>query len=136
MLITDTGLYNEPIRAEKDKLLYLCQYILQPIRDKWGALRVTSGFRSVPVNVRIGGASTSQHVKGEAADFVPAAGFEDVLDDVFEWIVKESKLKFGQCIREGKGGKDWIHISLPRLSPNGGNQQALVFKDGVYHPYV
>lgn len=133
---TNTGLSNIPSKAETEKLFYLCQYILQPIRDHWGALIITSGFRSVPVNVRIGGSPTSQHVLGEAVDFYPHGNIDN-LDDVFEWIVKESGLKFGQCISEEKerngAMNNWVHISLVRNLP-AKNNEALIFKNGVYSP--
>lgn len=127
---TDTGLPNIYGEAEKEKLLYLASFILQPLRDKWGAFKVTSGYRSHAVNAAVGGAVTSQHVKGEAADFIAR---DASLDDVFEWIVKQSCLRFGQCIRENVGNRDWVHISLPRL--DGNNQEALVFDGKSYKAY-
>jgi hypothetical protein len=125
---TDTGIENEPLSIERDKLLYLAWYILQPIRDMWGRIRVTSGFRSVPVNIRVGGSPSSQHLFGEAADIQPL----DVdLDTVFDWIVRT--LTFGQAILEQRGEDWWIHISLPRL--NKPNQQALIYDGVEYKPY-
>lgn len=136
LIATTTGLPNEPhTNAARDKLLYLANYLLQPIRDRWGALTISSGFRSLPVNTAVGGSSSSQHCYGEAADFVPyAAG----IDDVYRWIVIESGLKFGQCIKEekkkGETIKKWIHLSLIRLGKD--NQQALVCVGKNYRPYA
>lgn len=144
LCVTDADLSNEPTGGEAAKLLYLASYVLQPIRGEWGPMQITSGFRCGALNLMVGGSPTSQHVQGEAADFIPM-GFNGgkindpvkYIDDVFEWIVKRSGLRFGQCIREskgGKGGKDWIHISLPRL--NKPNQQALVYDGKEYKPYA
>jgi len=124
LCVTNTGLQNTPEDREQEKLLYLCQYILQPIRDAWGVVIITSGFRDWEVNKKIGGAINSQHLYGEAADFYPK---QSDIDDVFKWCIKN--LKFGQCIRESKNGKDWIHISLPRI---GKNQEALIYENGIY----
>lgn len=131
MCRTDTGLPNIPGDTEREKLLYLALFILQPVRDKWGMLNVTSGYRCPAVNNHAGGVATSQHVKGEAADFV-LSGVS--IDDVYRWVVKESGIRFGQCIRESKGGRDWIHISLPRFANN--NQEAFVYDGSGYRPYL
>jgi len=47
----------------------LCSEVLQPLRDAWGApLHVNSGYRCILLNEKVGGAPTSQHRYGEAAD--------------------------------------------------------------------
>lgn len=122
---TKTGLYNTPGQAELEKLLYLCQYILQPLRDKFGPVWITSGFRSRQVNEKIGGALTSQHLLGEAADIVP---IDAPIDDVFGWA--KDNLRYGQIILEKKDDARWIHISLPRVEKQ--NMQAMTFNEGIY----
>lgn len=60
-VITDTEV--------RDSVKALVLNVLQPLRDKWGGpLVINSGYRSPKLNRLVGGASTSQHVKGEAAD--------------------------------------------------------------------
>lgn len=57
----------------RDSILSLTENVLQPLRDAWGKpLKVNSGYRCKALNAAVGGVSTSQHVKGEAADI--AAG--------------------------------------------------------------
>jgi uncharacterized protein YcbK (DUF882 family) len=92
-----------------DKLKLVAE-MLEVIRAKFGAVRVTSGFRGPALNAATKGASvTSQHSKGEAADFVcPSV----TVDGLHRWIVVESGLPFGQCILEKPPGSAWIHISL------------------------
>ena len=92
-----------------DKLKLVAE-MLEVIRAKFGVVRVTSGFRGPALNAATKGASaTSQHCKGEAADFVcPAV----TVDELHKWIVTESGIAFGQCILEKPPGKAWIHISL------------------------
>ncbi|MBI5887074.1 MAG: peptidase M15 [Deltaproteobacteria bacterium] len=134
---TDTGLTNEPDDAQKEKLLYLATYVLQPIRDRWGGIKVTSGYRSTAVNAAIGSTPHSQHLFGEAADFVPLVAGVSVsqkLDSIFAWLVSESGIPFGQCIRETSGSRQWIHVSLPRL--NAANQDALVYDGKDYKSYL
>lgn len=128
LTVTSTSGSNVPCGTHQDKLLYLCQYILQSIRNEFGRVDVNSGYRSQGVNLAIGGSETSQHCNGEAADIrTPDAD----LWEVYIWIL--DNLKFGQCIYEQKNTTTWIHISLPRL--NKPNQQALLFKDGIYSNY-
>ena len=125
---TSTSASNEPLDNHKEKLLYLCQYLLQSIRDEFDRVDINSGYRSGGLNLAIGGSKTSQHCKGEAADFrTPHAD----LWEVYLWIL--DNLSFGQCIYEKKGSAKWIHISLPRLDKP--NQQALLYKDGRYTNY-
>lgn len=92
--------------------------MLQAVRDRWGVVTVTSGYRCPALNTAIGSnTKRSQHPKGQAADFV--AG--DDLREVWEWIWRDSPIRktYGQCILEGwSKGPDglpvpgWIHLSL------------------------
>lgn len=128
LIVTSTSGSNIPSGIHKEKLLYMANYLLQPTRDRWGPVVVNSAYRSEAVNAAIGGSSTSQHPRGEAADIrTPDAD----LWEVYLWILEN--LSFGQCIYEEKGSAKWIHISLPRLDKP--NQQALLFKDGIYTNY-
>lgn len=55
--------------AVRDAVKALVDEVLEPLRAAWGQpLRVNSGYRCPAVNALVGGAATSQHVKGEAAD--------------------------------------------------------------------
>jgi len=86
---------------------------LQVIRDHFGPVNVHSGFRCPALNGSTPGASKkSQHMLFQACDFdVPG----HTLQEVFDWIRKESGLKYGQVILEGRtpgGSPTWIHVSL------------------------
>ena len=53
----------------RDAIKALVDTVLQPLRDAWGKpLHINSGYRCPELNREVGGAPTSQHVKGEAAD--------------------------------------------------------------------
>lgn len=130
MVVTNTGIPNKPTEKQIKNILWLLTYIGQPIRNHCGRLKVSSSFRSLAVNRKIGSGDSSQHTEGEAMDFSP---LDMDIVKVYEWIVYESGIKFGSCILEHKSGKVWIHISLPRLNKN--NQMALLYKDGKYTPY-
>lgn len=87
--------------------------LLEEVRDLLGdrPIIVHSGFRCAELNTVIGGAPSSQHLKGEAADF-HVDGMD--LRQAFNKI-RRSKIAFGQCILEdgdGDGVPTWIHLSL------------------------
>lgn len=53
----------------RDAVRELTLTVLQPLRDAWGEpLHINSGYRCPKLNAAVGGAPTSQHMKGEAAD--------------------------------------------------------------------
>ena len=103
---TDTGIANNPSQGEINNLKLLVQKVLQPVRDKFGVVNVTSGFRSLLVNSAVGGSATSDHVHGRAADIQ----CEDMAA-VFNYIRK--KLPFKQLIWEfGTDAQPkWIHVA-------------------------
>ena len=107
---------NTPNEEQKEKLRRLAVEILQPIRDKYGKpIIVTSGFRCTKLNSAIGGAKTSQHCKGEAADIRSVSDTRKDNIELFNLILqmlKDKEIKVGQLIDEY--GYNWVHVSLPR----------------------
>ena len=63
------GIDNNPNADQIKKLEMLCERVLQPVRDHFGRVKVTSGFRSPELCTAIGSSVNSQHAKAEAADF-------------------------------------------------------------------
>ena len=63
------GINNNPNAEQVEKLKALCENILQPVRDHFGRVIVTSCFRSPELCLAIGSSANSQHAKSEAADF-------------------------------------------------------------------
>lgn len=117
---------NTPTPEIKEKLRKLANKILQPIRDSWrGAIIVTSGYRSEKLNKAVGGAKTSQHLLGEAADI--KVGGRDKNKKLFNLInkmISKGSIEVGQLIDEYN--YKWIHVSLPRQ--NKPNNQILHLK--------
>lgn len=113
------GLDNTPSPQQKASLRRLTKEILQPIRDKWDKpIIITSGFRSVKVNKAVGGVSTSQHCKAEAADLKVGGVSENrKLFELIVQMIKNKEIEVGQLINEYN--YSWIHVSLPRKNkPN------------------
>jgi len=135
MTRTSSGLYNGPTIDKIKALTTLCTTLLEPVRNRFGPVSIHSGYRGPAVNAAIGGSKSSQHMKGEAADFhCPGA----TLEHVMRWIVVESGLSYGQVILEGhtKGEPTWIHLSLGAPYRLGSScMQALTFDGKAYAPY-
>lgn len=77
-------------------LAHLAEIFLEPIRAEFGPVFVTSGYRPVDYNRRIGGARYSQHIyeltpESVAADLIPLRG------SPAEWAT------FARSIARGKG---------------------------------
>lgn len=128
------GLDNSPEPIHLVALSALCHCILQPVRDHFERpVIVSSGFRLPEVSQAIGSSETSQHCKGEAADFeVPGvSNFE-----VAEWIMKN--LSFDQLILEGwtdsasNPNVGWIHCSYSRCD----EQRGQVLRTSDFKTYL
>ena len=79
---------------------------LEQVRTRLGApIIISSGYRSPALNAAVGGAKDSQHMIGEAADFI-CPGFGSPATVVS--ALMDSGIKFDQLIQEGK----WVHISF------------------------
>ena len=107
---------NNPNSGQIEKLKALCENILQPVRDHFGRVKVTSGFRSEQLCLKIGSSINSQHAKAEAADF-ECIGVDNA--ELFDWI--KSNLEPDQLILEfytpGEPNSGWIHASWVEGTP-------------------
>jgi uncharacterized membrane protein YeaQ/YmgE (transglycosylase-associated protein family) len=100
-----------------ENLKALCHNILEPVRSHFGQpITPSSGYRCPEVNRRINGSSSSQHMRGEAVDFiVPGA----TIPEVCEWI--RNNLDFDQLIMEyykPQTNRGWVHCSYKRTGHN------------------
>ena len=104
------GINNNPNAEQIEKLKVLCEKILQPVRDHFGRVKVTSGFRSPILCQAIGSSVNSQHARAEAADF-EVIGVDNC--ELADWIHRE--LEWDQLILEyytpGEPNSGWIHCS-------------------------
>lgn len=83
----------------------LCWFLLEPLRHRLNTpIRVTSGFRSINRNREVGGASSSQHTAGEAADIVADGIHPDAVADALREIGPPFKMGVYPT---------HVHISVP-----------------------
>lgn len=108
------GIDNTPNEEQFHAMVYVATFGFDPIREHIGAaLGASSFFRSPELNVAIGGAKSSQHMKGEAIDIDADIFGHGSNKEIFEWI--QSNLDFDQVIGEGNkpdGDFEWIHLSM------------------------
>ena len=109
------GINNNPNAGQIEKLKDICENILQPVRDHFGRVKVTSGFRSEDLCLAIGSSRNSQHAKAENAE-------------VADWVKKN--LETDQLILEyytpGEPNSGWIHASW--VSENKRAQYLLAYR--------
>ncbi len=109
-LQTDNVIRTTEVR---DAVKALVLEVLQPLRDAWGApLSINSGYRCEAVNRAVGGVSTSQHLKGEAADICPSKTRNDQsVDEERVKALAERVLAFGLPFDQMILYPTFLHIS-------------------------
>ena len=110
------GIDNEPNADQIDKLKTLCEKVLQPVRDHFGRVKVTSGFRSTDLCVAIGSSVNSQHAKAEAVDF-EVIGVDNA--EVADWVKMncETDHLILEFYTPGEPNSGWIHASYVQFQP-------------------
>ncbi len=121
------GIDNTPSAEHQENLKSLCTHVLQPVRDHFGrVVSVSSGYRSPELCVAIGSKTTSQHAKGEAADFeIFGVSNKELADYINE------NLDYDQLIleywKESDPNSGWVHCSYSE--GNNRNQYLKAYKD-------
>lgn len=106
------GINNKPSVQQMVNLVYLCAYVLEPLRVAMNEpIKIGSGFRCQQLNKAVGGVYNSQHLKGQAADLC----IDGDIEKGKRWFnyIKEH-LPFDQLIWEHnpKTGSYWVHVSF------------------------
>ena len=106
------GIDNKPNVQQMINLVYLCAYVLEPLRLAMGEpIKIGSGYRCTKLNKAVGGVTNSQHTKGQAADLC----IDGDIEKGRRWFnyIKDH-LPFDQLIWEKnpKTGSYWVHVSF------------------------
>lgn len=105
------GIDNKPSEQVVKNLKLLAENILQPIREHFDApIHISSGYRSIALNKKIGGASNSQHITGQAVD-IDNDNTDITNAEIFNFI--KDNLKFDELIWEFGNDEqpNWVHVS-------------------------
>ena len=101
---TRKGIDNTPAPAIVANLTRLAA-LLEQVRALVGApITISSGYRSPALNRAVGGAASSAHVLGLAADISTAK----LAPKALALLIRQSDIAFDQLIYEGT----WVHIGL------------------------
>jgi uncharacterized protein YcbK (DUF882 family) len=79
--------------------------MLEAIRSHFGPVTVTSGYRSPQYNKNVGGATSSYHIKGMAADIQVVHASPQ---KVYDWVDEKFPICGLGLYERGKGG--WVHV--------------------------
>ena len=104
---------NRPTAEQQRHIVELVTNLLQPLRDAYGKpITITSGFRNLLLNSKVGGSKTSAHMTGYAADCQPANGDMKGFQEAVNKFIKTAN--YDQVIFEQYDKKTglckWIHI--------------------------
>lgn len=110
---------NMPDINSLDNMLDLIYYVLNPIRQGiCKPMIITSGYRCKELNNAVNGAEYSQHLRGQAVDFV-IEGMK--IEDIIKFI-NNMNIEYDELINEYD---KWVHISY-----NKGKNRQKCFKIG------
>jgi hypothetical protein len=109
-----------PIPAEcLPVLTELCQTVLDVVREQFGPLTITSGYRPPTANAEAHGQSNSEHIYTSrkcAADFLVDDGTDFIVGTerkAFDWMRNNPDLPYHQLILEhGADGSSVVHVSI------------------------
>lgn len=126
---------------------HTCQYLLEPLRNELAKIynqkvyiHLNSGFRSEALNIKLKGATNSQHKTCEAVDcyfYTLNNSKKNILyhDEVYNHIknlVKNNKISVDQCILEKSGNSIWVHLSHSSWGKTKDRKQFLKYNNGKY----
>ena len=101
---------NEPTDQILINLQTLIHEVINPIVSQFGDVKITSGYRSPELCLKIGSSIKSQHCLGMAVD-CEVLGVPN--KELADWVVNH--LEFDQCILEfwitEQINSGWVHIS-------------------------
>ena len=123
------GIDNSPSQTEViEYLRSLMNVVVDPIVDIYPDLIITSGYRCMALNSRLGGSNTSQHVFGQAVDIqIPGLSTADVYNYIYHEVTGWDQLIWEYPER---GGSSWVHVSY---SSRNRRKTTLASKSSTYH---
>lgn len=101
------GIQNIPNDIQKNNLTILINECLDKIRESYGGpINVSSGFRCAKLNEAVGGAKTSQHERGQAAD-LKCADNKKLIQIIEKLGIYDQLIyEYGTDTQPG-----WVHVS-------------------------
>lgn len=119
----ELGITDDLALQTRTNMYLLVKFGLNPVRAKFGPVKIDSGYRSGEHNTAVGGVSDSQHCTGEAVDLscTSLASNRPVFEYLRTWWP-------GQCFYYAIKGH--VHLALPRIDLQVlGRLYSIVFPD-------
>lgn len=109
---------NVPTAEALKNLEQLVCKVLDPLRERWGVpIYVNSGYRCPALNRKVGGSSTSYHLRGMAADITSRCVFHNVaLYTEIRIMHRAGLLPLTECYLERQGF--YIHVAYDPAAPS------------------
>ncbi len=125
---------NTPTAEQIENLKLLGVNVYDKVKGKFPKCYPNSIFRSLELNTAIGGADTSQHMKGQAVDIDSFSNAYNL--QILKWAIEH--VHFDQMIAEfpDATGPSWVHISFNHELRNRGQILVAVGKrtgKGAYY---
>ena len=97
------------IKHNAKELLKRVNSLLTDLKFELNDIVVTSGFRPLAYNIKVGGAKRSRHVRGLAIDIYDPTG------NIYHKIVKNlgNLTSRDLSVEDGRYTPDWVHIQWP-----------------------
>jgi len=137
------GIVNVPSELEVENLRRLCEGCLEPLRVAIGLpVIITSGFRTKALNDKLAHASsTSQHMRGEAADLYVGSGFLDEPSDRVERTVQgsqDSQARMSDKVEAGFSRRELLIKAFREilLNPKIDFDQLILYPSFIHVSYV
>lgn len=106
---------NNPNLDAIENMKLLAEKVFEPMREHFKKpIYISSMYRGIPLNVAIGGSTTSQHTGGQAMDIDMGDKDKPSNFEIFQYIKKN--LEFDQLIWELGDEKNpsWVHVSYSK----------------------
>lgn len=105
---------NTPPQYVIDNLVWLCYYILQPVRTAIKRIiHINSGYRCEKLNKAVGGCHNSLHLQGRAVD-IHVQSIEEAKDLAPIFARQEF---CDLVIIEHIADKFWLHVQMDKIKP-------------------
>lgn len=113
---TRLGIDNIPTPIQTERMREVAQNVFEPLREAMSGkpIFISSFFRSEKLNKKIGGATKSQHMEGQAMDIDnDTTKYGATNKEIFNYI--KNNLEFDKLINElpdEDGSPSWVHVSF------------------------
>lgn len=124
----ERGIDNTP-SSQVVEVMKQTAFCMERVRAALGnlPLHINSWYRSPSLNAAVGSKSTSQHILGEAVDFI-CPEFGAPISICKKLITLSELIRFDQLIMEGT----WVHISFAISTGKPRNQVLSLLRSGSY----